>query len=380
VTTLRDRELRDVELRVVERFRDSLGVGDARTAIDALVADEAPVMPMRDSQAVAARVHARVAGLGPLQPIVDDPAVTDVLINGAGPVWVERHGTLMPTTVIVSADEVDLIVERILGPLGLRVDRANPIVDGRLADGSRIAVVGPPLSVDGLIVSIRRFSAEVIPLDAFGPPAVVDLIDLLVRTRANLVVFGATGTGKTTLLRAVAARLAPGERVVTIEDTAELCLGGEHIVRLEARPPNAEGVGEVSIRQLVRASLRLRPDRIIVGEVRGPEAFDMLWSMASGHDGSMSTCHANSAVDALARLETFVLTAALGLPLEAVRAQLRSAVDVLIGVERGPGGSRVISSVSECVAGGEALAVMPLVVGGRVVAMPQRTPRYRVPA
>jgi pilus assembly protein CpaF len=373
----RPHELQDVELRVVERFRETLETGDPRATIDALVADEAPVMPARESEVVAARVQARVSGLGPLQPIVDDPAVTDVLINGSGPVWVERNGVVRPTAVTMSSEEVHQVVERILGPLGLRVDRANPIVDGRLADGSRIAVVGPPLSIDGLVVAIRRFSTSVIALETFASLDVVALVDQLVAARANLVVYGGTGSGKTTLLRAMADRLPAGERVVTIEDTAELCLPGEHIVQLEARPPNAEGVGEVTIRQLVRASLRLRPDRIVVGEVRGPEAFDMLWSMASGHDGSMSTCHANSAVDALARLETFVLTAALGLPLAAVRAQIRSAVDVLIGVERGAGGSRVVNSVSECVTEGDELAVTPLVVDGTVVAAPERSPRHR---
>jgi pilus assembly protein CpaF len=344
-----------------------------------LVFDEAPVLPTRDFQTVAARVHDRVAGLGPLQPIVDDPAVTDVLINGSGPVWVERNGVVRPTTVVMSADEVHQVVERILGPLGLRVDRANPIVDGRLADGSRIAVVGPPLSIDGLVVAIRRFSTSVIPLETFAPLDVVALVDQLIAARANLVVFGSTGSGKTTLLRAMAARLPPGERIVTIEDTAELRLGGDHVVRLEARPPNAEGAGEITIRQLVRAALRLRPDRIVVGEVRGPEALDMLWSMASGHDGSMSTCHANSAADALGRLETFVLTA-LALPLEAVRAQIGSAVDALIGVGRGVDGVRQITEVSECVADGSTLAVRPLVMGGEVVESPRWALRRRVAA
>jgi pilus assembly protein CpaF len=366
----RPHELQDVELRVVERFRETLETGDPRATIDALVADEAPVMPARESEVVAARVQARVSGLGPLQPIVDDPAVTDVLINGSGPVWVERNGVVRPTAVTMSSEEVHQVVERILGPLGLRVDRANPIVDGRLADGSRIAVVGPPLSIDGLVVAIRRFSTSVIALETFASLDVVALVDQLVAARANLVVYGGTGSGKTTLLRAMADRLPAGERVVTIEDTAELRLAGDHVVRLEARPANAEGAGEITIRQLVRAALRLRPDRIVVGEVRGPEALDMLWSMASGHDGSMSSCHANGAADALGRLETFVLTA-LDLPLDAVRSQIGSAVDALVGVVRVGDGSRRITDINECVADGSSLALRPLVSDGRILESPR---------
>ncbi len=360
--------LRELELRVADRFRDETDVADARATIDAIVAAEAPVLPRRDSEAVAARVFASVAGLGPLQPLVDDPTVTDVLI-GSGSVWVERAGALSPAGIRLSAADVELVVERILGPLGLRVDRANPIVDGRLADGSRIAVVGPPLSVDGLVVSIRRHSAAVLPVAAFAPPPVARLLERLVGARSNLVVFGPTGSGKTTLLRSLASLLAQSERVITIEDTAELCLPGDQVVRLEARPPNAEGVGEVTIRQLVRAALRLRPDRIVVGEVRGPEALDMLWAMASGHDGSMSTVHARSADDALRRLETFVLTA-IAMPLEAVRAQVASAIDVVIGVDRGAGGSRMVESVSKVVRDGSAWSARPIVVDGALVARP----------
>jgi pilus assembly protein CpaF len=263
-----------------------------------------------------------------------------------------------------------VIVERVLGPLGLRLDRTNAVVDGRMGDGSRVSVIGPPLAVDGVVLTIRRFAARAVPLARFAEAPVIDLLESLVANRANLVVFGATGSGKTTLLNALAARLPDGERVVTIEDTAELRLPGSHVVRLEARPPNAEGAGEVTIRQLVRAALRLRPDRIVVGEVRGPEAFDMLWAMATGHDGSMSTCHANGASDALRRLETFVLTAGADLPLAAVRSQVRAAVDVLVGVRRLADGRRVVDSVAETCPGGDGLEVRHLVRGGVVVAEP----------
>jgi pilus assembly protein CpaF len=365
--------LAEVERRVAERYRDDTSTGDVWAAVESLVASEAPVLSIADAREVARRVVARVNGLGPLQPLCDDPAVTDVLVNGPGRVWVEREGRLERTEVAVSAEELGVIVERVLGPLGLRLDRTNAVVDGRMGDGSRVSVIGPPLAVDGVVLTIRRFAARAVPLERFAEPPVVDLLESLVSGRANLVVFGGTGSGKTTLLNALAARLPDGERVVTIEDTAELRLPGSHVVRLEARPPNAEGVGEVTIRQLVRAALRLRPDRIVVGEVRGPEAFDMLWAMATGHDGSMSTCHASTAADALRRLETFVLTAGADLPLPAVRAQVGAAIDVLVGVRRLPDGRRVVDSVAEARAVGDGVEVRDLVRAGALVGSPSRS-------
>jgi pilus assembly protein CpaF len=371
-------DLRTVEREVVRRLRDA-GRPDAPGEIEAVVAEVAPVLPDPDARAVAERVRARVGGLGPLQPLCDDPTVTDVLVTGPGPVWVERGGRLERTSVEVTPDDVALVVERVLGPLGLRLDRTNAIVDARLPDGSRVSVVGPPLAVDGVVLTIRRFSRAVLPLAAFGPPDVVALLADVVARRLNVVVHGPTGSGKTTLLGAMAGLLPDGERVVTIEDVAELRLPGSHVVRLEARPPNAEGAGEVTIRQLVRAALRLRPDRIVVGEVRGPEAFDMVWAMATGHDGSMSTCHADGPLDALARLETFATTApGVDLPLAAARRQVRSAVDVLVGVARSAGGGRRVTSIAEC-GHPDRPDLRELLVGGRVVGRPHRDRRRAAP-
>jgi pilus assembly protein CpaF len=269
------------------------------------------------------------------------------MVNGTGPVWIERHGRLEPTDLHLSPLQVELLVERIVGPLGLRADRSAPVADARLPDGSRVNVVVPPLAVDGPCITIRRFGARAVPLEALCPPGVAELLRWAVRSRANIVVSGGTGAGKTTLLNALGAALPSGERLVTVEDTAELRLPGDHVVRLEARPATAEGLGAVGIRQLVRNALRMRPDRIIVGEVRGSEALDMLWAMNTGHEGSLSTCHANSPVDALRRLELMVLSGELELPLDAVRDQLASALDLLVHVARLADGDRGVVAVAE---------------------------------
>jgi pilus assembly protein CpaF len=299
--------------------------------------------------AVAGAITSRAVGLGPLETILADPAVTEVMINGAGPVWVERGGRIERTATQLARREVDLLIERIVGPLGLRADRTSPVADARLADGSRVNVVVPPLAIDGPYVTIRRFGARAIDLHQLCPPGVADLLRWAVRARANLVVSGGTGAGKTTLLNALAAALPADERIVTVEDTAELRLHHAHVVRLEARPATADGIGATGIRDLVRNALRMRPDRIVVGEVRGAEALDMLWAMNTGHEGSLSTCHANSPVDALRRLEVMVLSAGLDLPLAAARDQLTSALDLVVQVSRLADGSRRVVAVSEVV-------------------------------
>jgi pilus assembly protein CpaF len=268
----------------------------------------------------------------------------------------------------------------VLLPLGLRVDRTAPLVDARLADGSRVNAVVPPLAIDGPCLTIRRFGVRAIGLDELAAPDVAAFLRASVVARRNVVVAGGTGAGKTTLLNALAACLPPGERVVTIEDAAELRLPLEHVVRLEARPANAEGAGAVSVRALVRNALRMRPDRIVVGEVRGPEALDMVQAMNTGHDGSLSTCHANGPADALRRLETMILTGAPGLPLAAVREQLAASIDLVVHVARRPGGDRRVVAVSEVVALGDAAGVQPLAVHALagehgMVAEPQRRPR-----
>jgi pilus assembly protein CpaF len=320
--------------------------------IRSFVVTEAPLLPADHTRAAVRAVRARVAGLGPLEPLLADDAITEVMINGAGPVWVERDGVVTQSGAVLDEATVLRLIERIVSPLGLRVDRSSPMVDARLPDGSRVNAVVRPLAIDGPCLTIRRFGATAVPLDAFADPEVADLLRSAVAERRNIVVSGGTGTGKTTLLNALAAEIPLSERVVTIEDAAELRLPGNHVVRLEARPPNAEGVGAVAIRDLVRNSLRMRPDRIVVGEVRGPEALDMLQAMNTGHEGALSTCHANSPDDALRRLETLSLLAGLDLPLDAVREQLVAAVDLVVQVARGTNGVRRVVAVGEPIDGG----------------------------
>ena len=321
---------------------------ELRRRVVEAVAAAAPLLDESGRASAVEAVVARLRGLGPLDALLDAPEVTDVLVNGDGSVWTERSGVMTREAIELTADERAAIIERIVHPLGLRADRAHPIVDARLADGSRANAVLPPVSVDGPCLSIRRFGAAVLPLEAFCPSPVADLLHRAVRARCNIVVSGGTGSGKTTLLNALAAHIPAGERLVTIEDAAELRLGRAHVVRLEARPANAEGVGAVAMRDLVRTALRMRPDRILVGEARGPEALDMLQAMNTGHEGSLSTCHANSPVDALRRLETMVLTAAVDLPSPVVREQLAAAVDLVVQLERRHG-RRAVVAVDEVV-------------------------------
>lgn len=363
--------LGELELSVARRLAEMpVDEGDVRGSIETLLAGEAPILASRDAAELVTRIQARVSGLGPLEPFMDDPRVTDILVNGPGPVWVEVEGRLRRSGVEVTAVDLDLVVERLLGPAGLRLDRTNAIVDARLADGSRVCVVGAPLALNPPVISIRRFRPSRIGLDEFAGRAAPLLRDLVGR-RANIVVYGPTGSGKTTLLSALCGEVPPGERVVTIEDTAELRMDAAGCVRLESRVANAEGAGAVSIRDLVRAALRLRPDRLVVGEVRGAEALDMVWALASGHDGSMSTCHASSALEALIRLETFSLMAGESVPLPSVRLQVRAAVDVLIGVRRLPDGRRTVRAITEVDPEGE-LTLRPLMTEAGVVAAPRR--------
>jgi pilus assembly protein CpaF len=307
----------------------------------------APLLPADELAAVVARVVARIEGLGPLEPYVIDPEVTEVMVNAGRDVWVERAGRLERVDAALRPHLTEQLIERVIAPLGLRIDRTAPIVDARLPDGSRVHAVIPPVAVDGPCLSIRRFAVRNIGLDAFAAPDVVGLLEQSVVTAANILVSGATSSGKTTMLNALCSRLAPGERVITIEDAAELRLPGEHVVRLEARPPTAEGVGGVTVRDLLRAALRMRPDRLVIGEVRGPEALDMVQALNTGHDGSLVTCHANSAVDALRRVESMVLQAAGALPLAAVREQIHASIDLVVHVARGVDGRRRVEEVAE---------------------------------
>jgi pilus assembly protein CpaF len=313
--------------------------------IAAVVRREDPIAGAAEVQATVAEVQARLDGLGPLAPFLADPLVTDILVNGPGAVWIERAGALVRTPVVVDLAEASLLVERVVAPVGRRADPMHPVVDARLPDGSRVHVVVPPLAVDGPYLCIRRFGVRAIDLSAMAEPEVAEALVAAVRRRANIVVSGGTGSGKTTLLNALCGHIPDGQRVVTVEDAAELRLPAAHVVRLEARPGSSEGVAEVTIRDLVRAALRMRPDRVVVGEVRGPEAADLLDALSTGHDGSLATVHANSAADALGRLESLVLAAGRGMSPATVRERLARSVDLLVQVERTADGRRRVVEV-----------------------------------
>ena len=345
-----------LRLQLIERARDGASVGSLGGEVRALVDAEAPALPDLERDALAARVVRLATGLGPLEPLLADPAVDEVMVNGPGEVWVERGGRLERADPVRFEGDAELMhsIERILAPLGRRVDEASPLCDARLPDGSRVNVVIPPLCLSGPCVTIRKFRRHgfsLADLVAGGtlPEPLADMLASCVRARASVLVSGGTGSGKTTTLGALSAAIPDDERIVTIEDAAELRLRQRHVVRLESRPANLEGRGEVTIRALVRNALRMRPDRIVVGEVRGAEALDMLMALNTGHEGSLTTVHANSPEDALRRVETLALMAGVGLPHEAVREQVASALQLVVHQARLPSGERRIESVAEVV-------------------------------
>jgi pilus assembly protein CpaF len=323
------------------------------TELNTVVEETKVPLSSSERQRLIREVSDDVLGLGPLQPLIDDPTITEVMVNGPNRIYIERDGKILASEAFFS-DEVHLrrIIERIVSKVGRRIDESSPLVDARLEDGSRVNAIIAPLSVSGSTMTIRKFSHEALSvpdLIRLGTmsPEMAELLDACVRARLNIIVSGGTGTGKTTLLNVLSSFLPADERIITIEDAVELQMQQEHVVRLEARPPNIEGKGEVTIRDLVRNSLRMRPDRIVVGEVRGAEALDMLQAMNTGHDGSLSTVHANSPRDALSRLETLVLMAGMELPLRAIREQVSAAVDLIVHLTRLRDGSRRITHVTE---------------------------------
>jgi pilus assembly protein CpaF len=349
--------------RLVERARGGhVGRAGVERGVRDLVESEAAALPPAEREALIERISRLAGGLGPLEALLADPGIDEVMVNGPGEVWVERRGKLQrASTTFGSETELMHAVEAVLTPLGRRVDEATPLVDSRLPDGSRINVIIPPLSLSGPCLTIRRFRpkglgmSDLVRLGTL-PQEIADLLCGRVTGRASVLVSGGTGSGKTTTLGALSEAIPGGERIVTIEDAAELRLRQEHVVRLEARPANLEGRGEVTIRQLVRNALRMRPDRIVVGEVRGAEALDMLQALNTGHEGSLTTVHANGPEDALRRIETLALMAGLGLPHAAVREQVAGAIDLVVHQVRGPDGSRRVQCVAEVtrVAGGAA--------------------------
>jgi pilus assembly protein CpaF len=347
--------------RLIERARSGeAGGAELEAEVRELVGRDAGSLPEAEREALCRRVLLLATGLGPLEPLLSDPTVDEVMVNGPGEVYVERGGRIERTGVAFAGEpELMHAIERVLAPLGRRVDEASPLCDARLPDGSRVNVVIPPLSLSGPCLTVRRFRHEGFSLRQLVeggtlPGELAELLALCVAARASVLVSGGTGSGKTTTLNALSGAIPGEERIISVEDAAELRLRQRHVVRLEARPANLEGRGEVTIRQLVVNALRMRPDRIVVGEVRGPEALDMLQALNTGHDGSLTTVHANSPVDALRRVETLALMAGVGLPHAAVRDQVASALDLVVHQTRLPGGSRVIESVSEVlrVAGG----------------------------
>jgi pilus assembly protein CpaF len=324
-----------------------------REGIEELCDQENALLNYADRAELINQVLNETFGLGPLESLLDDTSITDILVNGAKKVYIERDGVLELTNLQFKDDHHLLnIIDRIVSPLGRRCDEVSPMVDARLPDGSRVNAIIPPLSIDGPTLSIRRFGANPIHWDNLVDyntlnQEMIDFLDACVKSKLNIVIVGGTGSGKTTLLNNLSGMIPTDERIITIEDAAELILQQPHVVRLETRPPNIEGKGRITIRDLLINALRMRPDRIIVGEVRGAEALDMLQAMNTGHEGSMTTIHANSPRDAISRLETMVSMAGYDLPVKSVRQQFASAVNVLIQVARLTGGPRRILKISE---------------------------------
>ncbi|HEV7887440.1 MAG TPA: CpaF family protein [Acidimicrobiales bacterium] len=326
---------------------------DVRTAIDRALAQEATQVSAVERRKLVQEVVQDMLGHGPLDPLLADPAVTEIMCNGYDELWVERSGRIEQTDHSFR-DEAHYrsVIERIVSRVGRRLDEGSPMVDARLPDGSRVNAIIPPLAVHGPVLTIRKFAPDpytAADLVRFGtmPIALVPVFEACVAGKLNVLISGGTGTGKTTLLNVLSSFIPDGERIITIEDAAELRLQQPHVVALEARPANAEGAGAVQIRDLVRNALRMRPDRIVVGESRGAEAFDMLQAMNTGHEGSLTTVHANSPRDALRRLETMVLMAGFDLPVRAIREQAASAIHLVVQLERQPGGRRVVTAVTE---------------------------------
>jgi len=324
-----------------------------RTSLEAALRQTKVALPESLRVQLFRDIIDELTGYGPIQPLLEDPEITEIMVNGAKKVYVERKGKLVKTNVTFENDEHVLrVIERIVLPLGRRIDADSPTVDARLPDGSRVNAIIPPVAIDGPSITIRKFSKEKLTVQQLIEfksltPQMAEFLKACVVSRLNIIISGGTGSGKTTLLNVLSGFIPPEERIVTIEDAAELRLHQEHVVRTEAKPPNSEGRGQVTIRDLVRNALRMRPDRIVIGEVRGGEALDMLQAMNTGHDGSLTTLHANSPRDALSRLETMVLMAGLDLPIKVIRQQIASAIDLIVQQTRLKDGTRKIVAITE---------------------------------
>lgn len=348
-----ERLLKILDLSLLGSLEESAARAQIREITARLLLEESAPLSLAQRQFVIRRIEDEVMGHGPLEPLLADPTISDILVNGSQQVYVERRGKLEMTEVRFNDDaHLMNIIDRIVSAVGRRVDESSPMVDARLKDGSRVNVIIPPLALDGPIMSIRRFAVELLKVEDLIRIGTISeslstVLKAIVQGRLNVVISGGTGAGKTTMLNILSGFVPLTERVVTIEDSAELQLQQPHVVRLETRPPNIEGKGEVAQRDLVRNALRMRPERIIVGEVRGAEALDMLQAMNTGHDGSLTTVHANSPRDALSRIETMVSMTGMTFPIKALRAQMASAINVVIQVARDEDGRRRVISLQE---------------------------------
>jgi pilus assembly protein CpaF len=347
------RLLEVIDLSLINTLSPEQARDQIRGISQRLMADLSAPLTLEQRRRVVQRIEDEVMGLGPLEPLLQDPTVSDILVNGPDQVFVERRGKLQMTDVRFN-DESHLlnIIDRIVSAVGRRIDESSPMVDARLQDGSRVNAIIPPLALNGPTVSIRRFAVDMLGMDDLirigtVTAEIAEVLKAVVKSRLNILVSGGTGAGKTTMLNILSGFIPADERIITIEDSAELQLQQPHVVRLETRPPNIEGRGDVSARDLVRNSLRMRPDRIVVGEVRGAEALDMLQAMNTGHDGSITTIHANTPRDALSRIENMVSMSGINFPTKTLRAQIASAIDLVIQVERHEDGKRRLVSVQE---------------------------------
>lgn len=358
LTALKERASQALYERLGSRITDSSMEESelhqfVKDELKSVVDEEQVPLSTVERQRLTREIIDDVLGHGPLQRYLDDESVTEIMVNRADQIYVERHGQLFMTdTKFANEDALRKVIERIVTRIGRRIDESSPLVDARLSDGSRVNAIIPPLAVNGASLTIRKFAREALTVEkliGFGSlsPEMAELLQACVLAKMNIIVSGGTGTGKTTMLNVLSSFIPASDRIVTIEDAVELQLQQDHVVRLESRPANIEGKGEVSIRDLVRNSLRMRPDRIVVGEVRGGESLDMLQAMNTGHDGSISTVHANSPRDAVARLETLVLMAGMDLPLRAIREQIASAVNLIVHISRLRDGSRRVTHVTE---------------------------------
>jgi len=352
-TELHKTILEEIDLDNLDRVNRETALRETRGLIQKTLKREDTPLSFSEREKLVDEILHELFGLGPLEPLLDDPSISDILVNGHGMVYVERHGLLEKTTVRFNDDDhLKRIIDRIVSRVGRRVDESSPMVDARLQDGSRVNAIIPPLSLVGPVLSIRRFGVD--PLKAQDlldngtmTAQMMQVLQAVVEGRLNVLISGGTGAGKTTLLNVLSASIPSSERIITIEDAAELQLKQDHVVRLETRPPNIEGKGSIKQRQLVVNALRMRPDRIIVGEVRSEEAMDMLQAMNTGHEGSLTTIHANTPRDALSRLETMVSMAGLNLPDKAIRQQIASAMDVVVQISRLSDGTRKLTHISE---------------------------------